>query len=267
MRLCSSPPPQTAAAPQLRRPFCQPTAWGSATLLRPPDPDTLLPQLPREPALPRQRGGHRASARVTAPGLQTVSTTERTPASASPPGALPVPPPGRRPVPAAPDHGAGHPRPPGPPAPAPPPCPSRAAPGGAAQRAARRARPSPPLPLARPRREGSAEGPARPSPAAGGRRPSPSRPAAPREPGCGRPPPCPLRTAAASRGDRRERARLEPLLTLVRGRGRLVRRLARPGSVTAPLRRAKPLTQTNKMAAAALPAAQTSRSNRQDVYC
>lgn len=144
MRLCSSPPPQTAAAPQLRRPFCQPTAWGSATLLRPPDPDTLLPQLPREPALPRQRGGHRASARVTAPGLQTVSTTERTPASASPPGALPVPPPGRRPVPAAPDHGAGHPRPPGPPAPAPPPCPSRAAPGGAAQRAARRARPSPP---------------------------------------------------------------------------------------------------------------------------
>lgn len=30
---------------------------------------------------------------------------------------------------------------------------------------------------------------------------------------------------------------------------------------------AEPLTQTNKMAAAALPAAQTRRSNRQDVYC
>ena len=30
---------------------------------------------------------------------------------------------------------------------------------------------------------------------------------------------------------------------------------------------AEPLTQTNKMAAGALPAAQTRRSNRQDVYC
>lgn len=38
-------------------------------------------------------------------------------------------------------------------------------------------------------------------------------------------------------------------------------------SAPPPLGRAEPLTQTNKMAVAALPAAQTGRSNRQDVYC
>lgn len=54
-----------------------------------------------------------------------------------------------------------------------------------------------------------------------------------------------------------------------RGRRSRRRRRGRPGWVTAPLlpEPSHSLTQTNKMAAAALPAAQTRRSNRQDVYC
>lgn len=75
------------------------------------------------------------------------------------------------------------------------------------------------------------------------------------------------RHAPAAGGSKPERARREARLTPVRCGRRLVRRLAGPGAVTAPPSRAEPLTQTNKMAGAALPAAQSRRSNRQDVYC